>query len=76
MTGVFAWVFLGGGLFGLAAAHYRWYESDLWQSMDLFDFHSLLDKEWVAGGKRRFYYTTGLLFTVVGVILLGIALLP
>jgi hypothetical protein len=75
MTGGFAWVFLGGGLFGLAAARFRWYESDFWQRMDLFDFHSVLDRGWIAGGKRRFYYTTGALFTVVGVVLLGLALL-
>jgi hypothetical protein len=69
---LFGWVFLCGGLFGVAVAHFRWYESSLWQAMDWFDMHSLLDKDWIAGGKRRFYYTTGVLGAVLGVGLLAV----
>ena len=30
MTELLGWVCLCGGLFGLAAAHLRWYESEFW----------------------------------------------
>jgi hypothetical protein len=70
---LFGWVFLLGGLFGLATAHYRWYESELWQAMDWFSVHSSLDQKWIGGGLRRFYYTTGWLFVLLGLCLFGIS---
>lgn len=44
MTELLGWVCLCGGLFGLAAAPFRWYESEFWVSMDWFDTHAGLDE--------------------------------
>jgi len=50
--GVFGWVFLMGGLFGLAATRLGWYDvGGPMRRMDWFDIYGFLERSWI-GGER------------------------
>ena len=68
---VFGWVFLLGGLFGLAATRLGWYDAGgIMRRMDWFDLYGLLERSWVGGGVRRANYVISAAFVLIGLVVL------
>jgi len=63
------WLFLGCGLFGLAATRLGWYDAGgPMRRMDWFGIYDAMEHSWIGGGVRRANYAISATLLLVGLV--------
>jgi len=72
--GIFGWVFLLGGLFGLIATRLGWYDAgSVMHRMDWFGLYDAVERRAIGGGVRRANYVIFSVLVLVGVVVIASA---